>query len=51
MFIGILILALGVIFLLQNLGYIQGSLWQVIWPLALMALGISILLEKWRERR
>lgn len=46
MFVGLIILALGVIFLLKNLGVIRGDIGDVVWPVALMALGIGILIKK-----
>jgi len=45
-FVGLIILALGVIFLLKNLGVIRGDIGAVLWPVALMALGIGILIKK-----
>lgn len=46
MIIGLFILALGVLFLLKNLGVIHGDFWKFAWPMALIALGIGILLKK-----
>ncbi len=46
MFVGLIILALGVIFLLKNLGVIRGDIGAVLWPVALMVLGIGILIKK-----
>jgi hypothetical protein len=48
MFIGFVILALGVLFLLKNLGVIYGDLWDYLWPAAIIALGISIIFKKRR---
>lgn len=36
----------GGLLLLQNFGYIHGDVWQVIWPVMLIFLGISFLLRK-----
>ena len=39
-----LLIALGVLFLLNTLGIFEVNVWQVIWPLAMVLVGISILL-------
>ena len=49
MFIGFLILLLGVIMLLTQLDVIRGGVWDYFWPTALIALGIS-LIAKNRKR-
>ena len=41
MFWGIVILAAGLLWLLQNLGYLPRGFWQVFWPLVVIALGLS----------
>ncbi len=46
MVIGLIILALGVLFLLKNLGVIAGDFWKFAWPVALIALGLGILFKK-----
>ena len=43
MFIGILVLAVGVVFLLQNLGYVNGSVWGIIWPAIIIVIGLSMI--------
>ena len=48
MFVGIVVLALGVLFLLRNLGVISGDILDFLWPIAVIALGISILFKKRR---
>jgi membrane-associated PAP2 superfamily phosphatase len=50
-FVGIFVLALGVLFLLRNAGFLSGDIWKYIWPLALIALGISMLLSSKRPGR
>jgi len=42
---GLIIGGLGTIFLLRNLGYIYGNIWQYIWPGILIAVGLSILVK------
>jgi uncharacterized membrane protein HdeD (DUF308 family) len=44
-FIGILLLLLGVLMLLSKLDIIRGDFWQFFWPIALIALGISIVFK------
>ncbi|MEW6456291.1 MAG: DUF5668 domain-containing protein [Acidobacteriota bacterium] len=46
MLAGIFLVIIGAVFLLQNLGYISGSAWKIIWPLILIALGLSILFRR-----
>jgi hypothetical protein len=43
MFVGISIVAIGVIFLLQNLGLISINAWQIIWPILIVILGLSMM--------
>lgn len=42
---GIIIGGIGTIFLLRNLGYIYGNIWEYIWPGVLIAVGLSILVK------
>ena len=55
MFFGIVILILGVIFLLNNLGIITGEVWPIIWPCLIIAFGLAIVCrrkkrdDKWRK--
>jgi hypothetical protein len=42
-FVGIVIILAGVLFLLHNLGYIHGSVWRY-WPVLLIIWGIKKLL-------
>jgi hypothetical protein len=46
MFVGVFLLALGVLFLLRNGGVIHGDAWDLIWPLLIVAFGVSILFKK-----
>jgi len=56
MIFGLILLIIGVVFLLQNLGYISGAAWSIIWPAILIVIGIAILLKRrnhgffWEER-
>jgi len=42
---GIILGSLGTVFLLRNLGYIYGNIWEYIWPGILIAVGLSILVK------
>jgi hypothetical protein len=42
---GLLIGGIGTVFLLKNLGYIYGDIWEYIWPGVLIAVGLSILVK------
>lgn len=43
MLVGIAIIVIGIVFLLQNMGLISVSVWQVIWPLLIILLGVSMI--------
>src|ERR1051325_1665773 len=42
---GLIIGGIGTVFLLRNLGYIYGDIWEYIWPAVLIAVGLSILVK------
>jgi Domain of unknown function (DUF5668) len=42
---GLIIGGIGTVFLLRNLGYIYGNIWEYIWPGILIAVGLSILVR------
>jgi hypothetical protein len=47
---GIVLVALGLIlfgflFLLRNLGYIHGDMWNFVWPLIFILIGVSLVLK------
>jgi hypothetical protein len=48
---GLIIGGVGTIFLLRNLGYIYGNIWEYIWPGVLIAVGLLILVRhlEWRD--
>jgi hypothetical protein len=48
---GLIIGGIGVVFLLRNLGYIYGNIWQWIWPGILIGVGLMILVRhlEWRD--
>ena len=43
---GAALVIVGVIFLLKNLGIISGIAWDVVWPVALIVIGTSLLFKK-----
>lgn len=49
MFVGIFLLALGVLFLLRNGGAIHGETWDLIWPLLIVAFGFSLIFKKRKD--
>lgn len=53
MFLGLFVLLVGMIFLLKNLGYLATIDWGIIWPVLLIALGLSIMANRsyYHERR
>jgi hypothetical protein len=42
---GLIIGGIGTVFLLRNLGYIYGNIWEYVWPGILIAVGLSILVK------
>lgn len=43
---GLIILIIGILFLLKNLGLISGSVWNIFWPLLITAIGLGLMLKK-----
>ena len=54
MFVGLILIVIGVVALLVRLGVVEGSIWGLTWPILLIILGLSWFL-KWpllfRRRR
>jgi uncharacterized membrane protein HdeD (DUF308 family) len=46
MFLGLLVLVVGVVFLMQNLGYISGSVWEILWPSFLIIAGLLMIFRQ-----
>lgn len=44
--IGVALVVIGAVFLLKNLGLIPGINWDLIWPLALLVLGVAMILKR-----
>ncbi|MEK9156425.1 MAG: DUF5668 domain-containing protein [Patescibacteria group bacterium] len=49
MWFGLILVVVGVVLLLQNLGIITAQARGIIWPLIIIAIGISILLKRGRK--
>jgi hypothetical protein len=47
----LILLAIGVIFLLHNLGILETPSWSIIWPMILIILGLVGLLERCFRRK
>ena len=53
---GFILIIIGTVFLLQNLGYISEGAWSIIWPAVLIVIGLGIVLKRkdrgffWEER-
>lgn len=45
MFVGILLIVLGVLMILDRMGVIYGSFWQFFWPAAVIALGAHMIIK------
>ncbi|MFA4995768.1 MAG: DUF5668 domain-containing protein [Patescibacteria group bacterium] len=43
MFFGLLLIIIGIVFLLENLGIVTGDIWDVIWPLIIILFGVSVI--------
>ena len=51
MFIGIILVAMGVLIILDKMGIIYGSFWDYLWPVALIALGVDFIFKNSKNRR
>lgn len=45
MFLGIILLSLGVLMILERLGIIYGPIWDYLWPVVLVALGLQLIVK------
>lgn len=50
MFIGLVVLAIGVVALLTKLDVLNGSVWGYFWPIVLIALGLSFIMGRFTRR-
>lgn len=44
--LGVALVVIGAIFLMKNLGLIPGVNWDIIWPLALLVIGVGMVFKK-----
>ncbi len=49
MFIGALLLLMGVLMLLQRAGVIHGTIWDYFWPAVVIAIGLHLVLKSRRK--
>jgi CBS-domain-containing membrane protein len=50
MFIGLILIAVGVLALLIATGVLTGAAWSYIWPIILILLGLSFVFDRGRRR-
>lgn len=43
---GPILIIIGIVFLLQNLGYISEGAWSIIWPAILIIIGLGLILKR-----
>lgn len=48
---GLILIALGLLFLLKNLGIISGDVWGIFWPILLIILGLWILVDSFKKKK
>lgn len=46
MFLGFILIALGILFLLQNIGVLNETTWSIVWPILIIALGLSLVCKR-----
>ena len=52
MIFGVVVVVIGVLLLLQNLGLITGAMWSFVWPCLIIAVGVNIMMKHQdREQR
>lgn len=50
MFVGTLLVLMGILMFLEKMGIIYGSVWDYFVPVAIIAVGLSIISERRRKR-
>ena len=43
---GLILIIIGTVFLLQNLGYISEGAWSIIWPAMVIIIGLGVIFKK-----
>ena len=51
MFVGLLLLLLGTLLLLDQLGIIRGGVWDYFWPASIIAVGLSMIANHARNKK
>ena len=51
MFVGIMLLLMGILMLLDKMGFIYGSVWDYFVPIAIIAVGISFIFNSKKQNR
>lgn len=46
--VGLVLIAIGALWLLGNLGFFRFVRWELVWPLVLVALGVALLVQRAR---
>lgn len=56
MIFGLILIIIGLVFLLQNLGFVSEGAWSIIWPAVLILLGLALVFKRknhgffWEEK-
>ena len=50
MLFGLLLLTIGIIYLLRNLGIITYQFWEIFWPSLLIVLGLALIYKRQRRK-
>jgi hypothetical protein len=48
---GLIVVVVGAMFLLQNLGVITSAVWSLVWPSLLIVAGVSIMMKHEKKRK
>lgn len=51
MFFGVLLIIMGVLMLLDQLGVLHGDMWDYFWPTVIIAIGVSMIFKHKRPRK
>lgn len=51
MFVGMLLVVMGVLYFLERIDVLTDPIWDYFWPLAIVALGISFITDSKKKRR
>lgn len=46
MWLGVTLVVVGVIFMLDNFGFLSHQAWDIIWPMLIIIIGIYLILKK-----